>query len=79
MVTDLTTYSSGHSGQMAVTPNVVFGRSGGFASSIELTTLDGNSGFRLDGAVARDRSAVAVSGAGDVNGDGFDDLIIGAN
>ena len=59
---------------------VVFGKSGGFTSSIELSTLDGTTGFRLDGAIAGDRQGSSVSsGAGDVNGDGFDDLIVGAN
>jgi hypothetical protein len=57
---------------------VVFGRSTSFASSIALSTLDGNTGFRLDGVTADDRSGRSVSGAGDVNADGIDDLIIGA-
>ncbi len=57
---------------------VLFGASGGFASTIELSTLDGTNGFRLDGAAAFDFAGVSVSSARDVNGDGFDDLIIGA-
>ena len=57
---------------------VVFGRASGFASSILLSTLDGTSGFKLSGVAADDRSGYSVSGAGDVNGDGFDDLIVGA-
>jgi Ca2+-binding RTX toxin-like protein len=57
---------------------VVFGKSGGFASTIELSSLNGMTGFRLDGIDASDRSGRSVSSAGDVNGDGFDDLIIGA-
>lgn len=58
---------------------VVFGRRGsGFASAISLSSLDGSNGFRLDGA-AGDVSGVAVSAAGDINGDGLDDLVIGAN
>ncbi len=57
---------------------VVFGKAGGFASSLDLTTLDGSNGFRLDGVAADDRSGRSVASAGDVNGDGFDDLIIGA-
>ena len=57
---------------------VVFGRSGGFASAIDLSALSATSGFRLDGIGADDRSGQTVSGAGDVNGDGFDDLIIGS-
>jgi len=46
--------------------------------SFDLATLDGTNGFRLVGIAELDRSATSVSSAGDVNGDGFDDLIIGA-
>ena len=46
---------------------------------IDLSSLDGTTGFRLDGTAATDVSGRAVSGAGDVNGDGFDDLIVGAD
>jgi hypothetical protein len=58
---------------------VVFGKSGGFASAVSLGSLDGTTGFRLDGIDAEDRSGLSVSSAGDVNGDGFDDVVIGAN
>ena len=44
-----------------------------------LSTLDGTNGFILNGIDANDRSGVSVSSAGDVNGDGYDDLIIGAD
>ncbi|MEZ6061914.1 MAG: integrin alpha [Planctomycetaceae bacterium] len=57
---------------------VVFGRSGGFTSAISLSSLNGSNGFRIDGIDANDLSAHVVSTAGDVNGDGLDDLIIGA-
>ncbi|MEQ1858497.1 MAG: integrin alpha [Chthoniobacteraceae bacterium] len=56
---------------------VVFGR-GGFAANLELSTLDGSNGFQINGETAGDRAGLSASGAGDVNGDGFDDLIIGA-
>jgi hypothetical protein len=57
---------------------VVFGKSSGFTATVDLSTLDGTNGFRLDGIDTGDRSGESVSSAGDVNGDGFDDLIIGA-
>jgi hypothetical protein len=57
---------------------VVFGASGGFGASLELSALDGSNGFALNGVAASDYSGRAVAGAGDVNGDGFDDLIVGA-
>ena len=58
---------------------VLFGRSTGFAASINLSSLDGSTGFRLDGVAAYDRSGRSVAAAGDVNGDGRGDLIIGAD
>lgn len=58
---------------------VIFGKPSGFAAAFELSSLNGTNGFRLDGIDAGDRSGSGVSGAGDVNGDGFDDLIIGAH
>ena len=57
---------------------VVFGKPEGFAASLDLAGLDGTDGFRIDGIDAFDYSGASVSAAGDVNGDGFDDLIIGA-
>ncbi|MBX9604925.1 MAG: hypothetical protein K2Y51_01800 [Gammaproteobacteria bacterium] len=57
---------------------VVFGRGDGFAARLALSDIDGTNGIRLDGTAAETFSGVAVSGAGDVNGDGFDDLLVGA-
>jgi len=57
---------------------VVFGQASGFSAAIDLSSLDGSDGFRLDGRTAYDGSGRSVSTAGDVNGDGFDDLIVGA-
>ncbi|MFN0192767.1 MAG: hypothetical protein ACKVP5_12480 [Aestuariivirga sp.] len=57
---------------------VVFGRAGGFAPAFSLAGLDGTNGFRIDGIDANDFSGTSVASAGDVNGDGFDDLIVGA-
>ncbi|MSR14691.1 MAG: hypothetical protein EXR86_09045 [Gammaproteobacteria bacterium] len=57
---------------------VVFGAAASFASTLDLAALDGTDGFQLSGAVTDGRIGDAVSSAGDVNGDGFDDLVIGA-
>src|SRR4028118_314756 len=58
---------------------VVFGSNSGFGAGLDLSTLDGSNGFAINGIGAYDFSGESVSSAGDVNGDGFDDLIIGAN
>ena len=54
---------------------VVFGTDQGFPATIDLATDDD---LTIQGAAACDCSGFSVSGAGDVNGDGIDDLIIGA-
>jgi hypothetical protein len=56
----------------------VLGKAGGFDPEIDLAALDGTDGFRISGEASPDLSGGSVSSAGDVNGDGFDDFIIGA-
>lgn len=62
----------------ANTSYVVFGRAAGFNAPLNLSHLDGSNGFRLDSAAEGDNAGYSISDAGDVNGDGFDDVIIGA-
>ena len=54
---------------------MVFGKTG--TTTVDLTTL-GAAGFQIDGAATYDRSGFSVAGAGDLNGDGRADLLIGA-
>ena len=56
---------------------VVFGHSGAFGT-VDLANLSAVAGFVIQGDAAEDFAGFSVSGAGDVNGDGFDDLIVGA-
>jgi Ca2+-binding RTX toxin-like protein len=58
---------------------VVFGKAGGFSAAIDLSTLNGTNGFKLTGGATLDGAGRSVSAAGDINGDGFDDLLVGAN
>ena len=58
---------------------VVFGRAGlGGSGSLELSSLNGTNGFVLNGEQSKDFSGYSVASAGDVNGDGIVDLVIGA-
>ncbi|MBW4637243.1 MAG: FG-GAP repeat protein [Gloeocapsa sp. UFS-A4-WI-NPMV-4B04] len=57
---------------------VVFGKAVGFGASFNVSALDGSNGFVINGTDAGQQSGGSVSSGGDVNGDGFDDIIIGA-
>ncbi len=57
---------------------LVFGGRVGGSGDILLSSLNGTNGFKLDGENNRDGSGWSVSGAGDVNGDGYADLLIDA-
>ncbi len=58
---------------------VIFGKAAGFgAIDLSASALDGSNGFKINGAHAYEHLGNSVSGAGDLNGDGFDDIIVGA-
>ena len=56
---------------------IIFGGPGG-SDTIDLGNLDGTDGFFVQGAASADHAGIVVSAAGDINGDGFDDVIVGA-
>ena len=59
---------------------VIFGENTiGNSGSFETNSLNGSNGFIIRGINSGDNSGSVVSNAGDINGDGFDDLIIGAD
>ncbi len=57
---------------------VVYGREGGYPSAINLANFNYLLGFEIQGAAAQD-SLYQVAATGDVNGDGIDDVIVGAS
>ncbi|ACC83215.1 beta strand repeat-containing protein [Nostoc punctiforme] len=71
-------FASSNGKDLAGESYVVFGSSSGFGASLNLSSLDGSNGFVLNGIDASDFSSGSVNSVGDINGDGFDDLIIGA-
>jgi hypothetical protein len=57
---------------------VVNGAATAFPAEVNLSTLTGANGFRIDGEMIGDRAGESVAGIGDVNGDGIDDIALGA-
>ncbi|WP_158027266.1 T9SS type A sorting domain-containing protein [Labilibacter marinus] len=57
---------------------IVFGRSDNFPATISSNYFDGTKGYKAVNFSIGSRPAYVVSGLGDVNNDGFDDVIVGA-
>lgn len=57
---------------------VIFGQQGGFTGSINVPELNGTTGFVIAGLNAEERSGIALTATGDINGDGNKDIVIGA-
>ncbi|MDX1570071.1 MAG: hypothetical protein R3200_06260 [Xanthomonadales bacterium] len=55
---------------------VVFGKAD--SAPVDLAAL-GDGGFQINGVVSRDYSGRSVASVGDVDGDGLDDVLVGAN
>ena len=64
-------------GSFAGEAYVLFGKTSGF-TNIDLSSFTLADGFIIQGDAANDQAAYSVSYAGDVNGDGIDDVIVGA-
>ena len=58
---------------------LIFGRSGGFPTELDLNSLGGTTGYVLHGVQAGDALGFSGGGAGDLNDDGVRDLVIGAH
>ena len=57
---------------------LIFGAANGFTSEIDLGSLDGQDGLRFFTSNNRELLQPVVSGGGDFNGDGIEDLVIGS-
>jgi hypothetical protein len=77
-------YGNDDGGNNAGAAYVVFGSASGFGtidvsgrSAIDVTHLSPSQGFIIQGDSSADETGYSVASAGDVNGDGFDDLMVG--
>src|SRR6185503_2708493 len=57
---------------------IIYGHGGGFGD-IDLANLTATQGFIIGGVGNSANVGISVSGAGDVNKDGFDDVIVGSS
>lgn len=57
---------------------VLFGHGGAFPASISVDAFDGSDGVRIIGAAEDARAGRSLAAAGDFNGDGIADLLIGS-
>ena len=77
-VADLLLGAYGHASGAGRSYVVFGGLAVGSSGELALSSLNGQNGFKLDGEAASDGSGWFVSAAGDINGDGVDDLLVGA-
>ena len=68
-------YLDDDGGTLAGQTYLILGKGSGWAMDVDLSTSDAS----FLGEDTHDYSGIAVAGAGDVNGDGYDDILIGAS
>ena len=71
-------HTAGSNNNRSGSSYVVFGSDQGIITPFPLSDIDGNNGVKINGVAMGDHSGISVSSAGDFNGDGIDDVIIGA-
>ncbi|MDX1972328.1 MAG: integrin alpha [Candidatus Sumerlaeia bacterium] len=74
-------YNLGNVGSTAGGAVVLFGTNTGFSSEIQTQDIangDGTLGYVLMGGDSGDRAGYSIQGAGDTNGDGLADILVGA-
>ena len=57
---------------------LLYGRPNGFSASLDFKSLDGTNGFVLKGIESNDLSGQSLAAVGDINGDSYGDILIGA-
>jgi hypothetical protein len=57
---------------------VILGQQGGFSGSVNVPELNGTTGFVIAGLTPEERSGIALTATGDINGDGNKDIVIGS-
>jgi hypothetical protein len=58
--------------------DVIFAKPSGFSAVLNIPAFDGANGFRISGITLDETNGLSATGAGDINGDGYSDLIISA-
>ncbi len=58
---------------------IIYGRNGGWGASFDPSTITSATGLVIHAVRASANFGLTLSGAGDVNGDGYDDLMIGSS
>ncbi|MCW2403711.1 hypothetical protein M2336_000340 [Sphingobium sp. B1D7B] len=66
-------------GTIAGAAYVVYGKTSGATVALSSLSTAVSAGFQLLGGTANEQAGFSVSAAGDINGDGYADLLVGAN